>query len=115
MYKEAAGGEHAVLPPPPLGQAQEKADAQQVPTLCTGSHLRKQKITRWFQCLVKKPGRLCLSSTVKLEVLPSHCLCKLRLTTASSKVLHTEVMLGLPQPSSTVRWLYSIAKMPQTI
>ncbi|XP_021245943.1 inositol 1,4,5-trisphosphate receptor-interacting protein-like 1 [Numida meleagris] len=66
-------------------------------TLCTDSYLDRQKTAAWFQELVTEAWKYTpQSSTVRLEVLPSTYLCKLRLTTAPSRVLDIELILGLP-------------------
>lgn len=64
-------------------------------TLCTSSYLDVQKTATWFQELVTEAwAAMPQSSTIWLEMLPSTHFCKLRLTTASSRILHIKLMLG---------------------
>lgn len=72
-----------------------------LPTLCTDSYLDLQKTAAWFQELVTEAWAVMpQSSAIRLEVLPSACFCKLRLTTASSRVFCIELVLAAPQGDS---------------
>ena len=71
-------------------------------TLCVDSYLEMEKTATWFQELVMEAWvAMPQSATMNLELLPSSRHCKLKLTTATSKTLWIELILGIQQDSQT--------------
>ncbi|XP_072193461.1 uncharacterized protein [Excalfactoria chinensis] len=79
---------------------EDKLRKEQMPsllqTLCRDSYLDMEKTAAWFQKLVTKAWlEMPLLPTVQVKLLPSNRFCKLKLTTASSRVIWIELMLGI--------------------
>ncbi|XP_072214991.1 inositol 1,4,5-trisphosphate receptor-interacting protein-like 1 [Excalfactoria chinensis] len=78
---------------------------QQMPsllqTLCRDSYLDMEKTAAWFQKLVTKAWLEMPPLTIaQVELLPSNRFCKLKLTTASGRVIRIELMLGIQDKDS---------------
>ncbi|OXB52325.1 UNVERIFIED_CONTAM: hypothetical protein H355_012717 [Colinus virginianus] len=85
----------------PKDELREQQKPSLLETLCTGSYLNMDATATWFQELVRVAWVLLpQSDTVELELLPSTRSCKLRLTTATGRVLCIELVLGLQQEGS---------------
>ena len=77
-------------------ELREKQGPSLLDTFCTGSYLHVEKSALWLQDQVKAAWRhLPQSRDCRLELLPSHRSCKIRLTTPSNCTFTIEMTLGV--------------------
>ncbi|XP_021258743.1 inositol 1,4,5-trisphosphate receptor-interacting protein-like 1 [Numida meleagris] len=83
-----------------LHKREKKLEGERMPsllqTLCSGSYLDVQKTASWLQELVAQAWAAMPEwASMQLQLLPSARFCKIKLTTASSRSLYIELVLGV--------------------